>query len=111
MSPISDRARAGGSDYITLQQRNEQCFCGAKVLSRACLLWVIPRSRRLDPYVSFHQLRTCPSIGRGPGSVTSGLVQVQQTEQAYSITSSAVASSGAGTVRPSIFAILRLITS
>jgi hypothetical protein len=37
--------------------------------------------------------------------------QVQQTEQVYSITSSALASSAGGTSRPSVLAVLRLITS
>jgi hypothetical protein len=37
--------------------------------------------------------------------------QVQQTEQAYSITSSAVASSVDGTVRPNVLAVSALMTS
>ena len=40
---------------------------------------------------------------------TSRPEQVQQTEQAYSITSSARASNVGGTVRPSAFAVVRLI--
>src|SRR5262245_41401676 len=37
--------------------------------------------------------------------------QVQQTEQAYSITSSAMASSPGGKLRPNALAVLRLITN
>jgi hypothetical protein len=56
------------------------------------------------------------SVSRPPGGALTGLLsatsrpeQVQQTEQAYSITSSASASSLGGTSIPSAFAILRLM--
>jgi len=48
-------------------------------------------------------------ISQGPSSANSGPEQVQQTEQAYSITSSASASTVGGTSRPSALAVLRLI--
>src|SRR5262249_3703248 len=44
-------------------------------------------------------------------SATSGPEQVQQTEQAYSITSSAMASTPGGMARPSALAVPRLSTS
>jgi hypothetical protein len=58
--------------------------------------------------VSFRQLRTCPALGLPPLCAITGREQMQQTAS-YSISSSASASSVDGTVRPSAFAVVRLM--
>jgi hypothetical protein len=53
-----------------------------------------------------------PDISRGPSSANNGREQMQQNVggRTYSITSSAIASNVGGTVMPSTWAVLRLIT-
>jgi hypothetical protein len=68
---------------------------------------VIRPQRRVDVRSTFNSGSVCSPPVR-PGSAKSGREQLQRGSR-YSITSSAIACSVSGTVRPSAFAVLRLI--
>jgi hypothetical protein len=80
-------------------RRNRDDRCGVKT--------------RMPPegsHVSFGQLRTSRCMGSCRLCAITGLMQCSKMHL-YSITSSASASSFAGISRPSVFAVLKLITS
>jgi hypothetical protein len=84
-------------------------MCAAQKMLRLCLRWVIrvaPTGSKASPNVryAFNGDRICAS------QRTDAMCQ-QQTSSGYSMTSSAPASSEAGTVSPSVLAVLRLITN
>src|SRR5262249_50853507 len=68
----------------------------------------VTRSRMSASPLKADNLHT---ISASPLCANSRLEQLQQTEQAYSITSSARASSDGGTVRPIVLAVCRLMTN
>src|SRR5262245_41483183 len=73
------------------------------------------QERRIGAVRNISALRPRADVGADivepPVSANSRPEQVQQTEQAYSITSSACCRNGSGMVRPSAFAVLRLTIS
>jgi hypothetical protein len=89
-------------------------FCAAKVLSRACLSWVIrvrPTQPTASPDVRCASRSVRTSASQGNDAKCQQATYATEITAAYSITSSARAKNASEIVKPIAFAVLTLTAS
>ena len=85
--------------------------CKAAIVQRECPLWVISGHCAVSGRCPLYPQKRTLELSRAMSALCQNRTHAPQQIVGYSITSSASASKFGGTVRPSAFAVLRLISN